>query len=168
MTETTLTPARLWKKMTSEQKLKAAQAFWADEEGTDDQVQAALLIAQTKKFRAKTVLSLDDERKAKHLASLPTLPETIAARALVVYHLAEQRPMMGAFLDALGIAHENGVIQEDDARDEGLHLQVVAAHLGLEDVDQRGRDAFRRPERLVRGVLGTQENGEADDARQNC
>jgi hypothetical protein len=122
MTDTTLTPARLWKKMTSEQKLKAAQAFWADEEGTDDQVQAALLIAQTKKFRAKTVLSLDDDRKAKHLASLPTLPETIAARALVVYHLAEQRPMMGAFLDALGIAHENGVIQEDDVKPEAEKL----------------------------------------------
>jgi hypothetical protein len=116
MTETTLTPARLWKRMTSEQKLKAAHAFWADEEATDDQVQAALLIAQTKKFRAKTVLSLDDERKAKHLASLPSLPETVAARALVLYHLAEQRPMMGAFLDALGIAHENGVIQEDDVK----------------------------------------------------
>ena len=28
----------------------------------------------------------------------------IAARALIVYHLAEQRPMMGAFLDALGIS----------------------------------------------------------------
>jgi hypothetical protein len=30
----------------------------------------------------------------------------------VLYHLAAQRPMMGAFLDALGIAHENGLIQE--------------------------------------------------------
>ena len=122
MTETTLTPARLWKKMTSEQKLKAAHAFWADEEAADDQVQAALLIAQTKKFRAKTVLSLDDERKARHLASLPTLPETVAARALVVYHLAEQRPMMGAFLDALGIAHENGVIQEDDIKPDAERI----------------------------------------------
>ena len=122
MTETTLTPARLWKRMTSEQKLKAAHAFWADEEAADDQVQAALLIAQTKKFRTKTVLSLDDERKAKHLASLPTLPETVAARALVVYHLGEQRPMMGAFLDALGVAHENGVIQEDDVKPDEAKL----------------------------------------------
>ena len=40
----------------------------------------------------------------------------MAARALIVYHLAEQRPMMGAFLDALGIAHENGLIQEDAAK----------------------------------------------------
>jgi hypothetical protein len=122
MTETTLTPARLWKRMTSEQRLKAARAFWADEEATDDQVQAALLIAQHKKFRAKTVLSLDDDRKARHLASLPSLPEPIAARALIVYHLAEQRPMMGAFLDALGIAHENGVIQEDEVKPDAAKI----------------------------------------------
>ena len=114
MTETTLTPARLWKRMTGEQRLKVARAFWRDEEAADDQVQAALLIAQHKKFRAKTVISLDDERKARHLATLPSVPETVAARALIAFHLSEQRPMMGAFLDALGIAHENGVIQQDD------------------------------------------------------
>ena len=122
MTETMLTPARLWKKMTGEQKLKAAHAFWVDEEATDDQVQAALLISQQKKFRPKYVLSLDDERKARHLASLLTLPETVAARALVLYHLAEQRPMMGAFLDALGIAHENGVIQEDEVKPDAAKV----------------------------------------------
>ena len=122
MTETMLTPARLWKKMTGEQKLKAAHAFWTDEEATDDQVQAALLISQQKKFRPKYVLSLDDERKARHLASLISLPETVAARALVVYHLAEQRPMMGAFLDALGIAHENGVIQEDEVKPDAAKI----------------------------------------------
>ena len=32
---------------------------------------------------------------------------------LVSYHLAHQRPMMAAFLDALGIAHDNGLITED-------------------------------------------------------
>src|SRR5690348_16904899 len=102
------TPSRLWKQMTSEQRLRVARAFWSDDEATDDQVQAVLLIAERKKFRPKTVLSLDVDRKARHLSSLPALPESLAARALVVYHLAEQRRMMGDFLDALGIAHENG------------------------------------------------------------
>ena len=59
------------------------------------------------------MIALDDERKARHLATLGALPDAMAARALIIYHLAEQRPMMGAFLDALGIAHENGLIQED-------------------------------------------------------
>ena len=116
MADTTLTPGRLWKQMTADQRLRAARAFWSDEEAVDDQIQAALLIADRKKFRAKTVVGLDVDRKAKHFATLPSLPDAMAARALIVYHLAEQRPMMGAFLDALGIAHENGLIQEDDVK----------------------------------------------------
>ena len=113
MTETTLTPARVWKQMTPDERYRVARAFWDDPEATDDQIQAAMLIAQQKKFRAKTVINLDLDRKARHLATMVTLPEALVARALVAYHLAAQRPMMGAFLDALGIAHESGLISED-------------------------------------------------------
>ena len=100
--------------MSLDQRVRAAHAFWADDEATDDQIQAALLIAQQKKFRPKTVIGLDLDRKARHLASLSSLPDSIIARTLVIYHLAEHRLMMGAFLDALGITHENGLIQEEN------------------------------------------------------
>ncbi len=116
MTESTLTPSKLWKRMDQEQRLLAARAFWAEEQAADDQIQAVLLISQHKKFRPKTVIKLDDERKAKHFASLPSISDGMAARALVVYHLAEQREMMGEFLNALGIAHENGLIQDDEVK----------------------------------------------------
>src|SRR6185503_15542634 len=114
MADTTLSPSRLWKRMNRTQRLAAARAFWNDQEAADDQVQAAVLIAQQKKFRPKTVFGLDLERKTHHLASLVTLPEQIAARTLIAYHLAEHRAMMGAFLDELGLAHDNGLIQADD------------------------------------------------------
>src|SRR6267142_518211 len=127
MTDTTLTPSRLWKRMTAEQRLRAAYALWRDEEATDDQVQAAMLIAQQKKFRPKTVIALDEDRKARHLASLSSLPEALAARMLVVYHLAEQRPMMGAFLDAIGIAHDNGVIRDDAVTPDPTKITAAAA-----------------------------------------
>jgi hypothetical protein len=129
MTETTLTPSRLWKQMTLDQRTRAARAFWEDPEATDDQVQAAFLIAQQKKFRPKTVIGLDLERKAKHLASLGGVPDAMAARALIVYHLAEQRPMMGAFLDALGIKHENGLIDEEDVKPDAARIAPAAAQL---------------------------------------
>jgi hypothetical protein len=67
MTESPLTAARLWKNMTPAQRLTAADAFWADEQATDDQVQALMLIAQQKKFRPKTVIALAAGRKARHL-----------------------------------------------------------------------------------------------------
>jgi hypothetical protein len=122
MTESTLTPSRLWKEMPAALRIDDARAFWDDPEAADDQVQAALLIAQQKKFRPKTVISLDLDRKARHLASLPSLPDPVAARVLVVYHLSEQRPMMGVFLDALGIAHDHGLIQEDEVVPETAKL----------------------------------------------
>src|SRR5262249_6419652 len=138
MTDTTLTPSRLWKRMTVEQRTRVAHAFWADPEATDDQVQAAMLIAQQKKFRPKTIIGLDLDRKARHLATLGAVPDQIAGRALIVYHLAEQRPMMGAFLDALGIAHENGLIQEDEVKPEAEKIAAAAAktaqHFPAEDV----------------------------------
>ena len=129
MTEPTLTPSRLWKHLTLDQRTRAARAFWADEEATDDQVQAALLIAQQKKFRPKTVIALDVDRKARHLATLGPMPDQIAARALIVYHLAEQRPLMAAFLDALGITHDNGLIQDDDVKPDAAKIGPAAAQI---------------------------------------
>jgi hypothetical protein len=129
MTETTLTPSRVWKQMTPDQKLRASRAFWQDEQATDDQVQAVMLIAQRKKFRAKTVIGLDLDRKARHFASLVPMPETLAARALIGYHLAEQRPMMGAFLDALGIAHEDGLIEAENVTPDKDKIPTAAAAL---------------------------------------
>jgi hypothetical protein len=129
MTETTLTPSRLWKQMTLDQRTRAARAFWEDPEATDDQVQAAFLIAQQKKFRPKTVIGLDVDRKARHLATLGALPDAMAARALIVYHLAEQRPMMGAFLDALGIKHEQGLIEEEAVKPDADKIGPAAALL---------------------------------------
>jgi len=132
MTETTLTPSRLWKQMTLDQRTRAARAFWKDPEATDDQLQAALIIAQQKKFRAKTVIGLDVDRKARHLATLGALPDQIAARALIVYHLVEQRPMMGAFLDALGITHENGLIKEESVKPDAAKVGPAAAHIAMQ------------------------------------
>jgi hypothetical protein len=128
----TLTPSRLWKQMTSAQRLASARAFWSDDEAIDDQIQAALLIAQQKKFRPKTVVGLDLDRKTRHLASLASLPDTIAGRALVLYHLADQRLLMGSFLDKLGIEHENGLIKEDSAKPDPDKLAPAAAALAQE------------------------------------
>ena len=132
MTDAPMTPARLWRSMTADQRQRAARAFWQDEDATDDQVQAALLIAQQKKFRPKTVVSLDVDRKARHLATMGSLPDQLAARALVLYHLAEHRPMMGAFLDALGIKHDNGLIEEDDVKPDPSKLAPAVNKLKAE------------------------------------
>jgi len=99
--------------MTPERRAAAAELFWSDEQSAEQQVEACATIATTMKFRPKTVLSLPLDKKTKYLVGLPNMPEAVAARALVNYHLGTQRAMMGEFLDALGIAHEEGLIKDE-------------------------------------------------------
>jgi hypothetical protein len=106
-------PVRIWKRMTAEQRMAAAEPFWADEQSTDQQIEAVALIASHMKFRTKSVVGLPPEKRVKYLSTLPTISDAIVARALVSYHLERQRPMMSAFLDELGITHENGLIADE-------------------------------------------------------
>jgi hypothetical protein len=107
-------PSQLWKQLSSERKLRAAEDFWRDNQAANEQTEALLTIAQRIKFRVSSVLKMPREKKARHLVALPAVSETVAARLLVAYHLGQQRPMMGAFLDALGIKHEEGLIADEE------------------------------------------------------
>jgi hypothetical protein len=103
-------PARLWRQLSADQKLTLARALWEDEESVSQRVEAVVHIARQMKFRAQYVQKLPAERQIRYLASVPGVSDGVAGRALIVYHLAQKRPMLGAFLDHLGIAHENGLI----------------------------------------------------------
>src|SRR3954464_2529301 len=107
-------PSRLWKQMSSDRRVAAAGLFWGDDQSTEQQLEAVAALAAHMKFRAKSVIGLPIEKKAKYLSTLPAISDAVAARALVNYHLERQRPMMGAFLDSLGIAHEDGLISEEN------------------------------------------------------
>jgi hypothetical protein len=123
-------PSRLWRRMPMERRLEAADLFWNDEHSADQQLEAIASIATHMKFRPKSVLGLAPDKRAKYLATLPTMTDTIAARALVNYHLERQRPMMGAFLDLLGIAHENGLINDETvAKLDAAKVKTAAAEL---------------------------------------
>lgn len=102
--------------MPVDQRVSAASAFWRDEQAALEHAEAVALIARQVKFRPKSVLALPVEKKARHLGALPQVSDLLAARLLVAYHLEHQRPMMGAFLDALGIAHEDGLIKDEEPK----------------------------------------------------
>jgi len=123
-------PSRLWKRLPLDRRLEAAELFWEDEQSSDQQLEAISALAAHMKFRVKSVLNLAPEKRTKYLATLPTISDAIAARALVSYHLSRQRPMMAAFLDSLGITHENGLINDEQvAKPDAAKLQSAAAEL---------------------------------------
>jgi hypothetical protein len=134
-------PGKLWKHIPAERRVEAATAFWQDEEESiEQQAEALLAIASHYRFRPKTVRMLPLDKKVRYLSALPALSDAVAGRILVAYHLAHQRPMLGAFLDALGIAHDNGVLATQDPKaPDGATLKAAAASLrtaySADDVD---------------------------------
>jgi len=107
-------PAALWKQLPSDTRVVAADAFWRDEQAMEQQVEAVVMLARRLNFRPKSLQALPIERRAKMLAGVNDLSEAIATRALIAYHFSKQRPLMASFLDALGVAHEDGLITAED------------------------------------------------------
>jgi hypothetical protein len=100
--------------MSAERRLAAAEAFWRDEQGLDQQVEATVVLARRLNFRAKSVQALPIARRARHLAQVSDLSDAVVTRVLIAYHFSAERLLMAAFLDAVGIAHEDGLITADE------------------------------------------------------
>ena len=132
-------PSQLWKRLSPELKLLAADAFWQDENAAAEQAEAVVMIAQRIKFRTRSVQTLPRDKKARHLVNLGGVSEMVAARLLVAYHLHHQRGMMAAFLNALGIAHEDGLIADEEIQPPSAErlrdaARAIGASYPTEDV----------------------------------
>ena len=129
--------------MPLEKRVRAAEAFWRDEDSPDIQLQqmeAVVALARRLNFRTRSIQALPVERRARHLAQMIDVGDSVATRALVAYHFTNQRPLMASFLDALGIAHEDGLItaEEVQAPDRERLAKAVAAvksAFAADDVD---------------------------------
>jgi hypothetical protein len=127
--------------MPREKRLLAAEAFWRDdEEGAEaHQLEAIVALAQRLKFRPKSIQGLPVDRRARQLAGLTDVSDGIATRALIAYHFAHARPLMSAFLDAAGLAHDNGLITEDPKAPDSARLRTAVDEIrrsfAQEDLD---------------------------------
>ena len=121
------TATRLWKRLSREERLAAASAFWRE---TPQEVAGAALaaIVQARHLRPQVARSLGEEEKARSLAAVLDPGENVASALLVALHLGPRRPMLAAFLDAAGLPHADGVLKEDDT----TPLSDVAARAGVE------------------------------------
>ena len=110
---TTTTVRKLWKALTSAERTQAISASLDDDpEGwakntTRNAVAAAL------KFRPQTVASWPRAKLVSEAARLPIDDAQLLSGYLVDLHLGHRRPMMGAFLDTLGIENDEGRIDSE-------------------------------------------------------
>jgi hypothetical protein len=107
----------LWRELPPDIRVRAAEAFWRDDDSPEielQQLEALAAIARRLNFRQKSVQAMSIERRARALSQIHDVSDALATRALVAYHFQTQRPMMAAFLDALGVPHDNGLITADE------------------------------------------------------
>jgi hypothetical protein len=110
--ELDLSAGRIWRRLTREERLAAARRFWADP-ASEAAPHAHAAIVKVLHVRPQAVRTVPVERKAAALASVSEPSELLAASLLVALHLGERRALLATFLDAVGLAHDHGLLAED-------------------------------------------------------
>jgi hypothetical protein len=106
--------ARLWKRLPREERRLAALAFFR-EPPAELFGSAVAAIIRVRKLRPQVARSLSPEEQASALSTVLDPGEPLCAGLLIALHLGERRPLLVAFLDALGLPHENGLLKDADA-----------------------------------------------------
>ena len=105
------TAARLWKRLSLEERLLAAQTLVA-EQSVETLGPAVYAIAQARKMRPQSARVMPQDQQARALAGIANPGEAVASSLVVALHIGHRRPLLGAFLDACQIPHEDGILTE--------------------------------------------------------
>jgi hypothetical protein len=128
-------PFAVWNLLTEDEQREAATALW-DEADRSSRLPVELALAKEMKFRPQSVRRLSSERVAGRLVRMAdTLPEDVVFQFLFHLHMAGRRALLAEFLDAVGLPHEDGVLDLPDGagppEPEGLATAaraLIASH----------------------------------------
>ena len=110
---TTTTVRRLWKALTPAEKSDAISACLSDDENGWVKNSTRNAVAAALKFRPQTVATWPRAKLVSEAARLPLDDAQLLSAYIVDLHLGHRRPMMGAFLDTLGIENDEGRIDSE-------------------------------------------------------
>ena len=103
-------PLAVWDLMTDDEKKLAAAALWANAD-RESRMVIEMALAKEMKFRPQSVRKLSAERVTPRLVRLASeLPETVHFQFLFHLHMAERKAIMVEYLDAVGLPHNDGVL----------------------------------------------------------
>jgi hypothetical protein len=133
-------PLAVWDLMTDDEKKLAAAALWTDAD-RESRAVIEMALAKEMKFRPYSVHKLSAERVVPRLLRLAEeLPETALFQFLFHLHMAERRPLMVEYLDAVGLPHNDGVL--DLPEDAEAPTAETAAGPARELVAKHGHEAL--------------------------
>ncbi len=106
------TSNRLWKTLSPDEKSLAAAELVKD---PTPLIRASVIavVAEARKMRPIAARKLAPEVQARIVATVRDPGEILASSLLVALHLGPRKPMLVAFLDALGLPHEDGVLKDE-------------------------------------------------------
>jgi hypothetical protein len=110
----TTTVRKLWKALTAEERALGIEASLADDQNGWVKATTRNAIAGKLKFRPQTVATWPRTKVVAEAARLPLDEIQLLSAYLIDLHLGHRRPMMGAFLDALGIENDDGRIDSEN------------------------------------------------------
>lgn len=106
-----LSTVSLWTALEPDERAAAAKAYLGADTG--GRMQLDKIVAGARNFRPATVKKWPEEKIVKAARHIPLQDPEVAANLLTCYHVPGQLDMVAAFLDALGVSHDQGQI---DAR----------------------------------------------------
>ena len=107
-----LTPSRVWSELDARTKTLAAQSVYAPGEDKTYREEANSAIASALRFRIQAVRKLPVDKRVQYLVRAVHPDDTLASSLLTRLHLGHRTEMLSAFLDALEIPQQDGVIDE--------------------------------------------------------
>jgi hypothetical protein len=122
------TATRVWKHLPAHERLVATTAFFDEVPGELAGVALGAL-AKARNMRPQAARRLPLEAQARILSTVLEPGEPLAQGLLVALHLADRRPLLAAFLDALALPHEDGVLKEGS---EGAPVTADQARAALQ------------------------------------
>lgn len=133
-------PYAVWDLMDEEERRAAATALWTEGD-RDSRAALELALAKELKFRPQSIRHLGADRVVPRLVRMAsTLPDAVLFQFLFHLHLSERRPLLVEFLDAVGLPHDNGVLdlKEEATAPDPEHLKTAATAL----LAQHGKPAL--------------------------
>jgi hypothetical protein len=124
---TTTTVRRLWKALTPDERMQGITAALEDDENGWVKSTTRAAIATSLKFRPQTVATWPKTKMISEAVRLPLDDAQLLSAYIVDLHLGHRRPMMGAFLDALGIPNDGGRIDSENVEVPVQDTQRVKA-----------------------------------------
>jgi len=105
-----LSPAQLWKALDEPSRREAAEALYEDRETRPE---ADTAIAAAIHFRSTSVRKLPVAQRIGYLLRAVRPDDSLATSLLLALHLGRRQPLLSAFLDRMGIPHDEGMIDPD-------------------------------------------------------